>query len=141
MSSATNDDQPSVVAQKRLLDHHQPWPTWDSLSSSLADLQARRPFFLELFAGKAGITEAVHLLRAPVLPPVDIELSDLVPTPRDVVDATVWAHIMAIIAAGLVFFLHCGIPHVTRSLRLASCRVDRHLCAPKMLLKGYLACV
>ena len=110
MSSATNDDQPSVVAQKRLLDHHQPWPTWDSLSSSLADLQARRPLFLELFAGKAGITEAVHLLGAPVLPPVDIELSDLVPTPRDVVDVAVWAHIMAIIAAGLVFFLHCGTP-------------------------------
>ena len=47
---------------------------------------------------------------SPVLPPVDIELSDLVPTPSDVVDVAVWAHIMAIIAAGLVFFLHCGTP-------------------------------
>ena len=110
MSSVTNDDQPSWGAQTRLLDHHQPWPTWDSVPSSLADLQVRGPFFLELFAGKAGITEAVHLLGVPVLPPVDIELSDLVPTPSDVVDVAVWAHIMAIIAAGLVFFLHCGTP-------------------------------
>ena len=70
------------------------------LAGRLASSQA---LFLELFAGKAGITEAVHLLGAPVLPPVDIELSDLVPTPRDVVDVAVWAHIMAIIAAGLVF--------------------------------------
>ena len=38
MSSVTNDDQPSWGAQTRLLDHHQPWPTWDSVPSSLARL-------------------------------------------------------------------------------------------------------
>ena len=120
MSSVTNDDRPSWGAQTRLLDHHQPWPTWDSVPSSLADLQVRGPFFLELFAGKAGITEAVHLLGVPVLPPVDIALSDLVPTPSDVrwmlrCGLTSWRSLRRGWSFSCIV-----VPHVTHSLQLAS---------------------
>eukprot|EP00435_Cladocopium_sp_Y103_P044913 s60_g12.t1 len=110
VAPATNDDRCFVSGQTRQLCLHQPWPSWAELPAQLSSLRPQGPFFLELFAGKAGITEAVHLLGVPVLPPVDIEPSPLVSCPRDLVDAEVWAKIMAIVAAGLVFFLHCGTP-------------------------------
>ena len=67
-----------------------------------AALQPEGPFFLELFAGKAGISEAVLLQGVPILPPVDIVV--------DIVDWNFWNKILAVITAGLVFFLHCGTP-------------------------------
>jgi hypothetical protein len=41
---------------------------------------------LELFAGKAGISEAVLLQGVPILPPVDIVISHMVTAPVDIVD-------------------------------------------------------
>ena len=76
----------------------------------LAALQVEGPFFLELFAGKAGISEAVLLQGVPILPPVDIVISDMVAAPVDIVDWKFWNKILSVIMAGLVFFLHCGTP-------------------------------
>ena len=36
-------------------------PQWDEVEADLQALKAQAPYFLELFAGEAGITEAVHL--------------------------------------------------------------------------------
>ena len=110
LCSGTNDEQLPQLAQTRSLGQQQSWPQWPSNSARSSHLTAQGPFFLELFAGKAGISEAVHLLGVPILPPVDIESSPLVDSPRDILDASFWAHVMMLIAAGLVFFLHSGTP-------------------------------
>ncbi|CAL1129875.1 unnamed protein product, partial [Cladocopium goreaui] len=68
------------------------------------------PFFLELFAGKAGISDAVRLAGVQALPPVDIVLSESVPVSVDVVDLTMWHRIMFVLKLGIVLFLHCGTP-------------------------------
>ena len=66
---------------------------------------------LELFAGKAGITsEAVALQGVPTLPPVDIEPSQLVTSPQDIIDFSFWTQLIAVLVRRLVFFLHCGTP-------------------------------
>ena len=49
-------------------------------------------------------------MGVPALPPVDVVVSDLVNEAADVLDLAVWETIMAIIAAKLVFLLHCGTP-------------------------------
>ena len=85
------------------------WPDWDSILHDRSLLKDG-PFFLELFARLAGLTEAVHLAGVPVLPPVDIVPSPLVTTPRDLVDYVVWRQLLEILAVGVVFFLHCGTP-------------------------------
>lgn len=85
-------------------------PHWSQVLNDRHWLFSAGPFFLELFAGKAGITEAVFLAGVPVLPPVDIVESDLVQTPVDLVDATFWQSLVDILLLGVVFFLHCGTP-------------------------------
>ena len=85
-------------------------PGWSQLTEDFTILRSHGPFFLEIFAGQAGITEAVQLMGVPALPPVDVVVSDLVSEAADVLDLAVWETIMAIIAARLVFLLHCGTP-------------------------------
>ena len=85
-------------------------PGWSQLTEDFTILRSHGPFFLEIFAGQAGITEAVQLMGVPALPPVDVVVSELVSEAADVLDLAVWETIMAIIAARLVFLLHCGTP-------------------------------
>ena len=65
---------------------------------------------MELFSGTAGITEAVQLTGVPVLPPIDIVLSEMVREASDVVDAQVWQRVLRVLREGVVFYLHCGTP-------------------------------
>ena len=53
-------------------------PGWSQLTEDFTILRSHGPFFLEIFAGQAGITEAVQLMGVPALPPVDVVVSDLV---------------------------------------------------------------
>ena len=85
-------------------------PQWDEVEADLQALKAQAPFFLELFAGEAGITEAVHLQGISVLPPVDITPGKLVQQPKDIVDLQFWKLVLDILAMGIVLFLHCGTP-------------------------------
>ena len=85
-------------------------PGWSQLTEDFTILRSHGPFFLEIFAGQAGITEAVQLMGVPALPPVDVVVSDLVSEAADVLELAVGETIMAIIAARLVFLLHCGTP-------------------------------
>ena len=45
-----------------------------------------------------------------MLPPIDIVLSGIVTESVDIVDEKMWSAIMAVLAQGCVFFLHCGTP-------------------------------
>ena len=86
------------------------WPDWDQVLSDRTVLGRSGPFFLELFAGEAGISDAVFAAGVPVLPPVDVVPSARVTTPRDLLDALFWQKILEVITLGLVFFLHCSTP-------------------------------
>ena len=86
------------------------WPDWDAVLADVPATVRSGPYFLELFAGKAGLTEAVFLQGVPVMPPVELVPSKLVTTPQDVVDVDFWALLMDLLALGIVFFLHCGTP-------------------------------
>eukprot|EP00435_Cladocopium_sp_Y103_P001200 s935_g1.t1 len=99
------DDLPdsSLADRKQAPDEPFSMPCWSHLCLDFSMLRSRGPFFLELFAGKAGITEAVQLMGVPVLPPVDVVLSALVHEAVDVLDLKFWDAIMAVIAARLVF--------------------------------------
>ena len=83
---------------------------WGDLSATAHQLRQTGPFFCEIFAGKAGLSEAVQLAGVPILPPVDIETSDQVPCSIDVVDVAQWQKIMDVLWLAVVFFLHCGTP-------------------------------
>ena len=105
--SPTNEDpRVSPLDRKVGLGSQSQLPNWDTFLADRARLLQQGPFFLELFAGKAGLTEAVHLTGVPVLPPVDIVQSELVPTPQDLVDHAFWKQLLEILALGVVFFLH-----------------------------------
>ena len=111
--ASTNDAPESVqppLVRKVELGAQTAIPHWSQVLNDRHWLFSAGPFFLELFAGKAGITEAVFLAGVPVLPPVDIVASDLVRTPVDLVDATFWQSLVDILVLGVVFFLHCGTP-------------------------------
>ena len=68
------------------------------------------PFFLEIFSGTARLTDHVAAMGVPVLPPVDIERSPLVPEPADVLDLGLWDRIMQLAHAGAIVFVHLGTP-------------------------------
>ena len=88
---------------------------WSQLPNCPDDMRSHGPFFLEIFAGKAGITEAVALQGTPVLPPIDIEVSAMVVEPFDVVDLDRWQKVVSYATARLIFFAHCGTPCNTYS--------------------------
>ena len=83
---------------------------WSALVSGRQALPTSGSFFLEIFAGKAGITDAVRLLGVQVLPPVDIVCSQHVLEPVDVLDVNTWDCILRVLRSGVVFFIHCGTP-------------------------------
>ena len=94
-------------------------PQWDEVEADLQALKAQAPFFLELFAGEAGITEAVHLQGISVLPPVDITPGKLVQQPKDILDLQFWKLVLDILA--MASCSSCTVAHrATRSRQLAS---------------------
>ena len=86
------------------------WTSWDDVPQDPHAVADQGPYFLELFAGKAGLTRAVQQAGVPVLPPVDIVQSEFVPAPRDILDVDFWDWLMCVIALGGVFFLHTDTP-------------------------------
>ena len=68
------------------------------------------PFFLEVFAGTACLTQAARASGLPCLPPIDISVSQLVPVASDVLDADFWEFIIKVAQLGGIFFTHCGTP-------------------------------
>ena len=107
----TNDGQSAQQSDQTVAGTATCTPSsWAQLFEHLDSSTPRGPYFLELFAGKAGITEAVALQGVPTLPPVDIEPSQLVTSPQDIIDVAFWTQLIAVLVRRLVFFLHCGTP-------------------------------
>ena len=108
-------------------------PGWSQLTEDFTILRSHGPFFLEFFAGQAGITEAVQLMGVPALPPVDVVVSDLVSEAADVLDLAVWETSWQSLLPG---WSSCSIvaPRATPSLQLAKMMEDLLHCALAMLL-------
>ena len=92
-----------------------PWHTWAEVTTRVDQLRTFAPFFLEIFAGTARLTQHVCLLGLPVLPPVDIEISEWVPVAQDILDATFWDQLLIFAHAGVLFLVHLGTPYNTFS--------------------------
>ena len=89
--------------------NHQ-WLRWADVPRNVHEVAAQGPWFLEIFAGTARLTEAVRQMGIPCLPPIDVMISQHVQDPFDVLDADRWTFIMQLVQMGAIFFVHCGTP-------------------------------
>ena len=71
----------------------QPWSSWEDVPDEVPQWAKDSFIFLEVFAGTAGITEAVKSQGCVVLPPIDIDTSEAVETATDIVDTKKWKNI------------------------------------------------
>ena len=67
-------------------------------------------FFLEIFAGKAGLSQAISARGMAILPPIEIEAGEFVRQSVDVLDPQVQAHLKMLIEAKIIFYIHFGTP-------------------------------
>jgi hypothetical protein len=62
-------------------------------------------FLLEIFAGEAGLSQAISARGIPTLPPIEIEAGDFVQQSVDVLDPAVQAHLRLVIEAKVIFYI------------------------------------
>ena len=67
-------------------------------------------FFVEIFAGEAGLTQAIIARGIKTLPPIEILGNDFVVEEVDILDPKVFQHLRKLIRAGCIFFIHFGTP-------------------------------
>eukprot|EP00435_Cladocopium_sp_Y103_P067787 s92_g30.t1 len=69
-----------------------------------------RPVFVEVFAGTAGLSQAISARGMQILPPIEIEPNNFVTEPVDILDPLVFRHLQLLIEENLVAFIHFGTP-------------------------------
>lgn len=69
-----------------------------------------RPVFLEIFAGEAGLSQAIQARGLPILPPVEIVLNNFVKEQVDILDPAVQRHLKMLISERLITYIHFGTP-------------------------------
>ena len=74
------------------------------------------PFFLEIFAGEAGLTEAVRKAGLACLPPIELEVKGHVTISVDLFDPEVLAHFHLLTEHGKIMAVHFGTPCSSFSL-------------------------
>ena len=67
-------------------------------------------FFLEIFAGAAGLTQAISARGMQVLAPIEIEPNQFVIESVNFLDPKVFQHIELLIDRGVISFIHFGTP-------------------------------
>ena len=67
-------------------------------------------FFVEIFAGEAGLTQAIIARGIKTLPPIEILANEFVVEEVDILDPKVFQHLCKLIRAGCIFFIHFGTP-------------------------------
>ena len=78
-------------------------------------------FFLEIFAGEAGLSQAISARGIPTLPPIEIEAGDFVQQSVDVLDPAVQAHLRLVIEAKVIFYIFFCAP----MLKFQHCSKER----------------
>ena len=66
--------------------------------------------FLEIFAGEAGLSQAVQAESIPIFPPIEIEFNQFVFQSVDLLDPAVLSHVKSLISQGWVLGIHFGTP-------------------------------
>ena len=69
-----------------------------------------KPSFLEVFAGEAGLSQAVQAESIPIFPPIEIEFNHFVLQSVDLLDPAVLSHVKSLISDGWVLGIHFGTP-------------------------------
>eukprot|EP00435_Cladocopium_sp_Y103_P024835 s708_g6.t1 len=69
-----------------------------------------RPVFVEVFAGEAGLSQAISARGMQVLPPIEILTNNFVTEPVDILDPLVYRLLQLLIKENLVAFIHFGTP-------------------------------
>ena len=64
-----------------------------------------KPSFLEIFAGEAGLSQAVQAESIPIFPPIEIEFNQFVFQSVDLLDPAVLSHVKSLISQGWVLGL------------------------------------
>eukprot|EP00435_Cladocopium_sp_Y103_P009415 s1300_g2.t1 len=67
-------------------------------------------FFLEIFAGQAGLSQAIKARGIAVLPPIEIEVNNFVRQSVDVLSPQIKAHLKLLLEAKVIFYIHFGTP-------------------------------
>ena len=70
----------------------------------------QRGCFLEVFAGSAGLSRAMQMAGAPVLPPIELIPNEAVPFAVDITDAKVQRHVEKLLREGYISYIHFGTP-------------------------------
>ena len=69
-----------------------------------------KPSFLEIFAGEAGLSQAVQAESIPIFPPIEIEFNQFVFQSVDLLDPAVLSHVKSLISQGWILGIHFGTP-------------------------------
>ena len=73
-------------------------------------------FFVELFAGEAGLSQAVQAKGGQILPPIELLVNTFVTRSVDVCDVDVICHLHKLVEAGRILAIHLGAPCSSFSL-------------------------
>ena len=68
------------------------------------------PVFVEVFAGEAGLSQAVSARGMQILPPIEIVINNFVKEKVDILDPAVFQHLQFLIQEGILIFIHFGTP-------------------------------
>ena len=68
------------------------------------------PAFLEVFAGAAGLSQAISARGLQILPPIEINTNQFVHISVDILEPQVQQHVIKLIRAKVIAFIHFGIP-------------------------------
>ena len=104
----TND---SPVQEKTVNKQCSPeWLSWEDVPKDVRQVAANGPWFVEVFSGTARLTKLLREAGIPCLPPMDVTLSEMVPSAFDVVNVERWEFFMQLVMLGAIFFAHFGTP-------------------------------
>ena len=87
-----------------------PWRSWAEVPDRPPKWAIKRKFFVEFFAGMAGVTMACLAMGMAVLPPVELECHGHVEFPVDIMDRQFQTKIFAWIEDGAIGLAHFGTP-------------------------------
>ena len=66
------------------------------------------PAFLEVFAGEAGLSQAISARGMQILPPIEINTNQFVQISVDILEPQVQQHVIKLIRAKVIVFIHFG---------------------------------
>ena len=89
---------------------------WAQVPAAPTAEMLAKPWFLEVFSGKAWLTRAMRKRGWNVLPPIDIVIEGDVLAAADVCDPALCSKVEAWLSSGCVKFVHFGTPCTTHVL-------------------------